>query len=82
WYHLLEANSEWEVLTKNSATQSDTVIVVKGVPEKIERLKQKTMESGLILGNGYGKFKNETFRIANFPAINTIEMEKLQSFFS
>ena len=82
WYSLLEASSEWEILTKNPATQSDTVIVVKGAPEKIEKLKRKTMESGLILGNGYGKFKSETFRIANFPAINTTEIEKLQSFFS
>jgi phosphoserine aminotransferase len=30
------------------------------------------------LGNGYGKWKNSTFRIANFPAIEEFEITKLK----
>jgi phosphoserine aminotransferase len=34
----------------------------------------------LLLGEGYGKMKAETFRIANFPALKGKEIEKLMGF--
>ena len=37
-------------------------------------------QKGIILGKGYGEWKNSTFRIANFPALDQTEIESLQKF--
>ncbi len=55
-------------LVKPSANRSGTVISLKGDPELITSIHQKTEAAGLVLGKGYGVWKNETLRIANFPA--------------
>lgn len=77
WYDFFENNHTFELFCQNKAVQSTTVIVVKGEKENIEKLKQKTEKEGLILGNGYGQWKENTFRIANFPAIDPKEIERL-----
>jgi phosphoserine aminotransferase len=79
WYNFFENSNEWELLAKNKEKRSDTVIVVKADPEKIARLKQETEKEGLILGKGYGNWKDSTFRIANFPSINPLEIERLKA---
>jgi phosphoserine aminotransferase len=81
WYQLFKDNTDFSVLCENETVQSDTVIVIKGEPEKIIKLKEKTAKIGLILGNGYGELKDSTFRIANFPAILPSEIEKLRACF-
>ncbi len=43
-------------------------------------LLQKALEHNIILGNGYGNWKNSTFRIANFPAIQNDAWLKLHNF--
>jgi phosphoserine aminotransferase len=78
WYKFFNGNTNFEVLCKNETSQSDTVIVVKGDALKIEELKKKTQEIGLVLGKGYGSFAENTFRIANFPAIDPNDIEKLK----
>lgn len=77
WYDFFENNNKFELFCQNKAVQSNTVIVVKGEKDNIEKLKQKTEKEGLILGNGYGIWKDNTFRIANFPAIDPNEIERL-----
>lgn len=78
WYEFFDVNSNFELLCKNKTTQSDTVIVVKGGAHQIEELKKKAQEIGLILGKGYGSFAENTFRIANFPAIEPNDIERLK----
>jgi phosphoserine aminotransferase len=46
----------------------------------IKAIKAKSEEAGIIFGNGYGYWKENTIRIANFPAIETIEITKAQQF--
>jgi phosphoserine aminotransferase len=60
--------------------RSDTVIAIKGEPSKIQQIKKLAKENGFLLGNGYGKWKENTFRIANFPAITDEEIESLLVF--
>jgi len=45
-------------------------------------IKKKANVAGFLLGEGYGSLKNETFRIANFPALKKNEIKMLQTFFS
>jgi len=79
-YQFIENETNWEPLVTNKATRSDTVIAVKGEPQAIVALKKEATLAGITLGNGYGEWKNNTFRIANFPAIEDEEIEQLRSF--
>jgi len=79
WYKFL-GNNGYEVLVKNEAVRSDTVIAVNAERERVTQIKSKAKLSGFQLGNGYGKWKETTFRIANFPAINETDISLLRNF--
>lgn len=79
WYQFFESNNKWRLFCENREVQSDTVIVVEGNKDEIIKLKAKAEKEGLILGNGYGIWMDSTFRIANFPAINPSEIERLRA---
>ncbi|WP_258098773.1 aminotransferase class V-fold PLP-dependent enzyme [Marinoscillum pacificum] len=67
-------------LVENEKLRSSTVLALStNTPGKI---KEKALERGIILGSGYGPWKKSTFRIANFPALKTKEVEKLMAFFA
>lgn len=80
WYSFLENETKWQPLVQNPATRSDTVITVKGDPQQILDVKKSALAAGITLGSGYGEWKNTTFRIANFPAINNEEIAQLKAF--
>lgn len=80
WYHFLKELKEMELLVKNPSPRSGTVIAIQGKEESIGKLKKAAKEAGLLLGNGYGNWKANTFRIANFPAIEEAESNKLKDF--
>ena len=67
-------------LIENENVRSNTVLVVKGTPERIQKIKEKALQEGIVLGNGYGENKIDTFRIANFPAIKKDEVKVLKKF--
>lgn len=76
WYDFFE-NKGMRCLAQNPAIRSDTVITIEGTEEEIKSIKALTKAHGITLGNGYGSWKNNTFRIANFPAIQDMEIETL-----
>jgi len=78
WYALIEQHSLFEPLIHNKDVRSDTIITVKGNPSDIDRFKNHCAEKEYIIGNGYGADKNSTFRIANFPAHQPLEVAFLQ----
>jgi len=80
WYAFLENETTWKPLVKNAAVRSDTVIAVSGAAVAVETLKKRALMAGITLGNGYGEWKNTTFRIANFPAIDDGEIDLLKAF--
>jgi phosphoserine aminotransferase len=82
WYDFLAGIKEFDLLIKNKQIRSDTVIAVLGKEEMISRIKKEAKEQGILLGNGYGSWKSNTFRIANFPAIEAEEINKLKDFFT
>ena len=79
WYQFLTDNG-FELLVENEDFRSDTVIAVQAGKELVTQIKSKAKLSGFQLGNGYGKWKETTFRIANFPAINETEISLLRNF--
>ena len=79
WYQFL-TESGFSVLVENEELRSDTVIAVSGEKEQIAAIKKAAKENGIMLGNGYGSWKETSFRIANFPAITLDEINQLKVF--
>ena len=79
FYSFIEEKTTLELLIKKKEVRSETVIAIKGNIEEISLLKQNAKENNIILGNGYGEWKDTTFRIANFPAIEDREFDKLKT---
>ncbi len=76
----LTQETSWKVLAENSLIQSDTVLAISGDLEMIKQVKANAKFHGITLGNGYGKWKDTTFRIANFPALTDNEFSILKHF--
>jgi len=74
------AGKEFHPLVTNEKIRSTTVLAVKGDPELISGIKAEAKASGMLLGSGYGKWKSETFRIANFPAYTDDQVNGLLRF--
>ncbi|MCS6795651.1 MAG: aminotransferase class V-fold PLP-dependent enzyme [Raineya sp.] len=81
WYRFFEKHPYFRPLIHNEKVRSSTVIALQGKPERIAAIKEKAKQAGFRLGNGYDKWKENTFRIANFPAISEQEIKQLQDFF-
>jgi phosphoserine aminotransferase len=70
----------YQILEYDNRLRSNTVLTIKGKKEKIEGIKTLAQKEGILLGNGYGIWKENTFRIANFPAITDEDFEVLLRF--
>ncbi|MCY7359545.1 MAG: aminotransferase class V-fold PLP-dependent enzyme [Rudanella sp.] len=84
WFAFFEeevAHLPFHLLINDPIFRSDTVIAVEGAEATIKTVKAAALEAGITLGNGYGKWKDTTFRIANFPAITDTEIKQLKAFF-
>ncbi len=82
WYGFLEAHPVLNPLIHNPSVRSDTVIAVLAEKEIVSFMKQKARAANIELGSGYGQWKETTFRIANFPAIYSHEIEALKQVLS
>lgn len=80
WQEFFKNGKYLKLYIQNQQVLSETVITITGSPELLNRVKIKAKKKGFVLGEGYGKLKSETFRIANFPAIKSREIKKLMSF--
>ncbi len=78
FYEFIVNQTSLELLIRNTRVRSDTVIAIEGSAGAIRLLKDKANTAGITLGNGYGAWKETTFRIANFPAIDDWEMGQLK----
>jgi phosphoserine aminotransferase len=69
FYNKLRKLENLKPLINSSHLLSDTVFCLQSSGDFLQILKQEAVREGIILGNGYGKWKETTIRIANFPAI-------------
>ncbi|MDH5607958.1 MAG: aminotransferase class V-fold PLP-dependent enzyme [Cyclobacteriaceae bacterium] len=79
WTRVIDSFRQLDWLVKDKNLRSPTVLALSC--EDPKKIIQQARESDIILGNGYGEWKDSTFRIANFPAIRGKEIEKLIHFF-
>lgn len=75
-YHFLDQHKLYTVFPKNREDRSQTVIVVD-CQNKATTIRAKAKEQKIIIGSGYGKYKETHLRIANFPALTITDMKKL-----
>lgn len=74
-YNTIEENPEYSPFIKNIQNRSKTVAVFEG--SDLDNLQNKLRKNGLIIGSGYGKYKQTHLRIANFPTHSKESFEQL-----
>ena len=75
-YDFLDENSHLSPLVKDKQFRSKTVIVAK-MDQSTENLLNFLKTKGMIVGSGYGAYKNDHIRIANFPGTTITDIKKL-----
>lgn len=68
---------DWNYFVKEPRYRSRSVLCIQGLPENITAFHTQAQKHNIILGQGYGKLKSSTIRLANFPAINANDIAKL-----
>lgn len=76
-YDFLESFEVGNSLIGNRQVRSSTVVAVRC--DEVSRLTAYLAKNGVIVGKGYGQWRDSTFRIANFPAISDADFAVLFS---
>ncbi|MDX5419652.1 MAG: aminotransferase class V-fold PLP-dependent enzyme [Hymenobacteraceae bacterium] len=80
-YEFFGQFTEFKLLIENEEVRSKTVLAIEANERLVEDIKKRALHHHIRLGNGYGAWQRNTFRIANFPAITNEEYEELKRFF-
>jgi phosphoserine aminotransferase len=80
WRDFFQKTSALQHLITQEDVHSYTVVPVTTSPELIQSIKRDAKKKDILLGEGYGNWKSSSFRIANFPAIKSKEIETLMKF--
>ncbi len=75
-YDFFDKHPTYRPFVDDKAFRSKTVITID-IPGGSSQLIAKLKEQGLIVGSGYGEFKERQVRIANFPAHSEEQIKKL-----
>ncbi|MBT0812813.1 aminotransferase class V-fold PLP-dependent enzyme [Litoribacter ruber] len=78
--NIVASKDKFRYLNKFPEQRSRTVLGISGTESMISEIKAAAEKQGLVMGSGYGSLKNISFRIANFPAIDDEQFEKLKGF--
>jgi phosphoserine aminotransferase len=81
WIDTLSTLPYLDLLITNEAVRSLTVIPFTAEKPIIDQVRRMAREQGMVLGNGYGRWKESSLRIANFPALEASEIKQLRDFF-
>lgn len=80
-YNFFEKHQTYEPFVKDARYRSLTSLVID-VKEETEQIAKRLAQRGLILGKGYGDYKAEHIRLANFPSQTKKDVKKLLSLLS
>ncbi len=79
-YDFFAKQSGFNVFINHKNYRSQTVIVVDVEDENWSEIRQIELENNLVIGRGYGQYKDKQLRIANFFAHSVRDVERLTSF--
>lgn len=77
WTDFWDNQPDFSYLIENAELRLPTVLALTGNPEKIKQLHKICLKKGMELGKGYGEWKENSFRIANFPSHTFEDIETL-----
>jgi phosphoserine aminotransferase len=77
WCSFLDERKSIRHLVDTKTVRSYTVVPVTAPAETVQSIKAAAKRKGFLLGEGYGEWKQTTFRIANFPALKRKEIKAL-----
>ncbi|MEI7511322.1 MAG: aminotransferase class V-fold PLP-dependent enzyme [Candidatus Peregrinibacteria bacterium] len=77
FWEILARQQKFSLVPESVESVSDTVFCISGTEEDIKKAHEKAKEKGFALGKGYGKIKETSFRIANFPNILEDDMQSV-----
>lgn len=80
FYEFLSQHNSLEPLISSEETRSQTVIAIGGSENFISRIITEAQKNQIILGRGYGEWRDTSFRIANFPAHTNDDFHQLKAF--
>lgn len=80
-YYYLDQHDRLSPMLSEPTIRSKTVICVTGNEKVLLEVNEKASKKAILLGKGYGKWKDSTFRIANFPSITDEEISELIQLF-
>jgi phosphoserine aminotransferase len=66
-----------DFLIADSQLRLPTVLALTGPPQQVENIQILCGAHDIELGKGYGEWKNNSIRIANFPSHTLADIEKL-----
>jgi phosphoserine aminotransferase len=75
-YKFIEKTTGFTPFVKEKANRSQTVVVANTELVSTDIIKA-VKSQGMVIGSGYGKYKLNQLRIANFPATSLEDVEKL-----
>ncbi|MBI2022747.1 aminotransferase class V-fold PLP-dependent enzyme [Candidatus Daviesbacteria bacterium] len=78
-YKFFERHSDFKPFVKDPKYRSKTSLVVD-VLGRAKELKEKLAKKGIIISAGYGDYKENHIRLANFPSQTLSDVRKLLSF--
>lgn len=75
-YDFFDAHEEYKPFIKEKKFRSPTTIEIE-VQGKSDEIVKRLSKKGIIVGKGYGDFKDSHIRIANFPAHTKREVKRI-----
>lgn len=75
-YKFIESHSAYEPFVKEDRHRSRTVVVANTTQSSANVIAE-VKKAGMVIGSGYGKFKDSQIRIANFPATSAEQVQQL-----
>jgi phosphoserine aminotransferase len=76
-YSFLEESTQFAPFVQEPSHRSPTVVVANVLDRPASKVITALKTKGLVVGSGYGAFKDTQIRIANFPAISEEEVDIL-----
>lgn len=77
-YSWLDAQPHLRPLVQRVENRSPTVIAVQVTADALTRYQEAARAGGYELGRGYGTWRETTFRLANFPAVEDGPLEDIR----
>ena len=79
WENFWNTQPAWDLrfLIPEKALRLPTVLALTGPATEIDRIQSTCLQHGIELGKGYGEWKTNTVRIANFPSHTEADMHHL-----